>query len=387
MAAFWRSEAIQPHMKRLFCVLLVLEVISSAGKGADSEKRLAQPLYNVGYRTIDFKYRKNGQEKTLTVAVWYPTAAKSMLHNYGGPTNGRVAVDAAPLGEKGPYPLLVFSHGYGGSGLGAVFFTERLAAHGWIVAAPDHHDRYSAVRIRAGQLKDFNRNGLWEHAKEIAASGPGDREKYLYRLDEMKLAINSLVASEKFCKVIDDNRIAVGGHSFGGYTALGLCETIEERHDPRIKAVLLFSTGAGGYLFKEAELAAVRIPSMLFLGEREEKQLRGSETMLAIAEKVYRSLPAPKYFLEIKGASHFSFNNRFVDTRMARLLSGTEEQFEVIRRYSIAFLEKYVAEKEDVTHILEHSDPILAHFFKQPSLDPPNEKKRNAEQKDALNKK
>ena len=36
-----------------------------------------QPLFNVGYKVIDLKYRKDGQEQTITVAVWYPTAAPS----------------------------------------------------------------------------------------------------------------------------------------------------------------------------------------------------------------------------------------------------------------------------------------------------------------------
>jgi hypothetical protein len=41
-----------------------------------------QPLFNVGYKVIDFKYRKDGQEQTITVAVWYPTAAPSKSHHY-----------------------------------------------------------------------------------------------------------------------------------------------------------------------------------------------------------------------------------------------------------------------------------------------------------------
>jgi len=219
-------------------------------------------------------------------------------------------------------------------------------------------------------LEDFNRRGFWRHAQEIATSDPEDRDKYLYRLDEMRLVIDRLAASEDFREVIDSSRVAVGGHSLGGYTALGICGTIEERHDPRVKAVLLFSTGAGGYLFREAEIAAVRIPSMLFIGEREKDQLRGSKTMSEIAGKIHRNLSPPKYFLEIKGASHFSFNNRFVDNRRTRLLSGTEEQFEVIRRYSIAFLEKHVAGKKDSNHVLERSDRMLTRCAREPSPGP-----------------
>ncbi|MBI4191484.1 MAG: hypothetical protein HY525_13225 [Betaproteobacteria bacterium] len=358
-------------MTRLFGVFLVLGSMSCAAISSDAKERAPRPLFAVGYQVLDLKYGRDGQ--ALTVAVWYPTAEQPKSHNYGGPTSGNVAVGAAPSAAAGPYPLLVFSHGYGGSGLGAVFFTEALAARGWIVASPDHHDKHSAVRIRTGQSKHYDRLGLLRHAREIAASGPGDRGKYLYRLDEMRLALDGMLTSDPFGKLIDGDRLAVGGHSFGGFTALGLCGTIKERHDLRIKAVLLFSTGAGGYLFREDELAAVRIPSMLFMGEREEDQQRGSKTMSELSTKIYRNVSSPKYFLEIKGASHFSFNNRFVDNHRARRLSGTEKQFDVIRRYSIAFLEKHVAGRKDSDRVLKHSDAMLTRYAGEPSPDSPSE--------------
>jgi hypothetical protein len=138
----------------------------------------------------------------------------------------------------------------------------------------------------------------------------------------------------------------------------------------------LFSTGAGGYLFREDELATVRIPSMLFMGEREEDQRRGSETMLEPSAKIFRNVWSPKYFLEIKGATHFSFNNRFADNRRTSLLSGTEEQFEVIRRYSIAFLEKHVAGRQDTGYVLEGRDPLLTRYVTEPMV---NRSKQDSE--------
>jgi predicted dienelactone hydrolase len=353
-------------MVRLVGLFFVFIMLSCSAAASDVSEAAPQPLFNVGYQIMDLKYQKDGQEQTLTVAVWFPTVAQPKPHNYGGPTKGNVAVGAAPHAEGGPYPFLVFSHGYGGSGLSAVFFTEALAARGWVVACPDHHDKHSAVRIRTGQQKDFDRWGLLKHAKEIAASGPGDRGKYLYRLDEMSLGLKGLLASDHFGKLIDGDRVAVGGHSLGGFTALGLSGTIKEHHHPRVKAVLLFSTGAGGYLFREDELAAVRVPSMLFMGEREENQSRGSRTMRELSAKIFRNVSSPKYFLEVKGASHFSFNNRFADNRRAKLLSGTEMQFEVIRRYSIAFLERYVAGRKDPSHVLERGDPLLTRYVTEP---------------------
>ena len=379
MITIRRSETVFPPRVRLVGLFLVFVILSCTAAASELRGAASQPLFNVGYQILDLKNRKDGQEQTLTVAVWYPTVAQPKPHNYGGPTEGNVAVGAAPRAEGGPYPFLAFSHGYGGSGLSAVFFTEALAARGWIVACPDHHDKHSAVRIRTGQEKDFDRLGLLQHAKEIAASGPGDRSKYLYRLDEMRLVLDGMLTADQFGKLIDRDRIAVGGHSLGGFTALGLSGTIKERHDPRIKAVLLFSTGAGGYLFREDELAAVRIPSMLFMGEREEDQRRGSETMSQLSAKIFRNVSSPKYFLEIKGANHFSFNNRFAETRRTGLLSGTEEQFEVIRRYSIAFLEKHVAGREDTGYVLERRDPLLTRYVTEPIV---NTSKQDSEAPD-----
>jgi predicted dienelactone hydrolase len=344
---------------RLAIVLVSLLAFDSR---ALAEANSRTRSFNVGYTVVDFEYPNSKQGKPLTAAVWYPTTAESKEFQYGGPTKGKVAIDGALALRHGPYPLLVFAHGYGGTGLSSVFLTEQLAAQGWIVVAPDHHDRHSIVRIRTGRNNDLKRRELFQHAQEISSSSPSDRHKYLYRLDEMSLALNGIFKHSAFGESIDQNRIAVGGHSFGGYTALGLCGTIREYYDPRIKAVLLFSTGAGGYLFSAQELQKVRIPAMLFIGEREREQERGSKTMIELSRKIYLSLSGPKYFLEIDGASHFSFNDQLFPTIGAWLLSGNEKIFKVIRSYSIAFLEKHVAGKRTFDRMLLLKNRLLTRY-------------------------
>ena len=49
----------------------------------------------------------------------------------------RLAVDGRPPAD-GRFPLAVYSHGGGGFSVVATFFTEVLASHGYVVAAPDH---------------------------------------------------------------------------------------------------------------------------------------------------------------------------------------------------------------------------------------------------------
>ncbi len=366
----WRLRKICPPLAHSAGLFLVLSIPSrTLLAGSESGEGEARTRFNVGYQVLDFNYQKDAREQALTVAVWYPTDAQPKSHHYGGPTSGYVAAEATPRAEGGPFPFLVFSHGYGGSGLGAVFFTEALAARGWIVACPDHHDRHSAARIRTGAAEDFDRRGLLQHGREIAGSGPGDRGKYLYRVDEMKLALDSMLTSVPFGKLIDRNRVAVGGHSLGAFTALGLCGTIQERRDTRLRAVLLFSPGAGGYLFGEDELEGVRIPSLLFMGERERGQPRGSHTMAELSEKIYRNVSSPKYFLEVRGANHFSFNSCLANSPRRRPLCGTEEQFEVIRRYSIAFLESYVAGRPGFDEALGRGQAMLTRCLGDPLPD------------------
>ena len=91
--------------------------------------------------------------------------------------------------------------------------------------------------------------------------------------------------------------------------------------------------------------------------------------MAELAQKVYGNMPPPKYFLEVRGANHFSFNNRFTDNGMATLLSGSPKHFEIIRRYSTAFLEKHVAGRRDAKRVLERSDPMLTRYVTEPKAD------------------
>ncbi len=314
---------------------------------------------NGGYRILDLK----DGDRTLTVALWYPTAAEPKEYLYGGgPIKGKVALDAAPRRDRGPYPLLVFSHGYGGGGIGAVFLTEALAARGWIVAAPDHGDRDQSVRIRTGAQK-IDGPAYLRRARELASSGRDfDRKAHAYRLDDLILVLDRLIESEEYNPVIDSNRIAAGGHSLGGFTALGVAGAVENRRDGRVKAVLLFSPGI--FMYSKEEFAAVKVPTMFFLGERERGEMRQDLTKADMAMTAYEAFPAPKYLLDVKGATHFSFNNRSSDTALSRLWSGTEDQFDVIRRYSIAFLEKHVAWR-DVGGALEKEDPGLSRFLKE----------------------
>jgi predicted dienelactone hydrolase len=343
-------------MKAIAVLVVMLVMCSPALCAAESEDGAS--LLNVGYRVVDIPLGA-GSDETITVAIWYPTDAEASEHIYGGPVKGSVALDAAPLAEGGPWPLFVYSHGYGGGGIAAAFLTERLAANGWIVAAPDHHDADVGVRIRTGHQANIDRFGLLRSATEISVSAPETRDKFLYRLDELKAVIAGVTALDDFDGAVDTDTIALGGHSFGGFTVLGLAGAIAEYADPRVKAVVLFSSGAGAYLYTPEELARVKVPTVYFLGARERAQRRAEATMEELAVKMFSAFSPPKYLLEVRWANHFSFNERFVDDRFVGVLSGSKAHFDVIRRYTIAFLERYVKGDTAAGDILEKNDLML----------------------------
>lgn len=350
-------------MKRAKTLLLISVVMSLAScvSTRGSINQTGQ-LCNVGFRVITMQVTEDGVTRDLNVAVWYPTAAKPEAFQYGGPTWGEVAYNSVPLSGKGTYPMLVFSHGYGGCGLASAFFTEKLAARGWIVACPDHHDSQNAASSLSGRNDDLDSRKFIEGAKDIVNTTPSERGKFIYRPDELEFTLQGMISSALFGKLIDTTRIAAGGHSFGGFTSMALCGTIPDHYDPRIKALLLFSTGAAAYLITPEELSGVKIPTMLMMGQKERNQKRGTRTMEELENTLFTNMPEPKYFLEIRGASHFSFNVRLSTAPGTGLLSGNRREFDVITRYSIAFLEKYVAGKDNQDDILDAREWMLTRY-------------------------
>jgi predicted dienelactone hydrolase len=360
------DESIGTGIACCFLILLPPFCLSAVAQDAAQPSRRAR--FGVGYKVCDLGRQCNGPTKTLTVAVWYPTSANQRFDAPGdGTTSDHIVLDGDPYAEAGPYPLIVFSHGYGGSGLGAQFFAKQLVELGWIVVAPDHHDRYPVFRIRSGR-QDVNPFTLTRHTDNIrkADADPiGRQMHFFYRLDEMKLTVDGMVASEDWGQLIDKDRIAVCGYSFGGFSALGLSGTIKQYHDLRVTAVLLFSRGAfgpsfGENLFRADELSAIAIPSMIVLIEHEAADRRGTKPVAESAASLYANLSAPKYLLVTKDADRS--DRDFRDLYDLRCFCANEEQSNVIRRYAVAFLDKHVTGSRSADSVLEHEDPLLTKY-------------------------
>lgn len=191
----------------------------------------------------------------VTTLLFYPCAAPEIEHPLG-PFTLAVAPDAAPL--AGPHPLVILSHGSGGSPHTHRELARYLAAHGFVVAAPEHPRNHRRDNSLAGTIE----------------------------LLEARPRTLRAVADACAARFPLTPGYAVVGHSLGGYTALALAggrpvslphespdriaRAIAVEPDPRVSAVVLLAP-ALPWFRDPRSLAAVRVPILMIASYADEQ--------------------------------------------------------------------------------------------------------------------
>ena len=119
-----------------------------------------------------------------------------------------------PTGSPGPYPLVLFSHGAGGCKTQSTYLMDALAQDGMLVAAPDHSDKSANCPARLPEPDELPRT-FWMTGKW----GPSFHDD---RRDDLQRLRAALEADPAYSGLIDTTRVALVGHSLGGYTVLAL---------------------------------------------------------------------------------------------------------------------------------------------------------------------
>ena len=230
-------------------------------------------------------------DKTLNISfpvlIQYPTHEPSTTIPFG-PFTMDVSPDAKII--EGQFPLVIISHGNGGSHLVYRTISTHLAKNGYIVAMLEHYG-------------NNRNNNQWENTNANLINRPR----------HVSLIIDELLSINRFGKSISVNNIAVLGHSMGGYTALVLAgglprtregEKIEVSSDPRVKAIVLLAPGTGWFM---NSLQNVTIPILMLIAEHDQITPRWN------AEIVLNNVPdkAQVTFREVENAGHFSFLSPF----------------------------------------------------------------------------
>lgn len=296
MPSFARLPALASR-----CVLALVFLVPALPSTVIAAERLS-----AGYERTS---APDGSEPAIDIAVWYPTDASAVPVDLG-PFTLEIAQRAAIVGKG--LPLVVISHGNGGSSLSHHDTAVALAQAGYVVAAVTH----------TGD----------NHADQSREASMMDRPRHVTR------AIDHLLSNWRGHAQIDRARIGVFGFSSGGFTTLVVaggvadlarvgplckehrshyaCQVIARRpdaalaaaasgpqgaRDARVKSVVVVAP-ALGFTFTKESLAKATLPIQLWRGEADEILPHPF-----YAEAVRVALPQPPEYREVANAGHFDF--------------------------------------------------------------------------------
>lgn len=211
-------------------------------------------------------------------------------------------------------PLVVFSHGLHGSSTQSAFLMNALAQAGYFVVAPNHKDA-------AGS----GGRGLTEPAEaRLGRPDTWTDRTYRDRADDVRALVGAL-KSAPWSSSIDSSRVALVGHSLGGYTALGLAGAWPSWTLPEVKAVVALSPYVAPFVSHDT-LGHVQVPVMYQGGTRD----LGITPSVRRRGGAYDLTPAPVYFVEFQRAGHLAWTDLVPDAQAS------------ITYYTVAFLDRYV---------------------------------------------
>jgi len=216
-----------------------------------------------------------------------------------------------------PLPVIVFSHGFHGCATQSRFLMDALAAAGYIVFAPNHRD---ATCSGGG--------ASWSEKSAVPFRDPAQwsDSSYRDRANDIRRLIDAIAADPRFRSRADVSRLALAGHSLGGYTVLGLAGAWSSWTLPGVKAVLALSPYTQPFVAQKT-LAGLGVPVMYQGGTRD----LGVTPTLHKSMGAYDQSPAPKYYVEFDGAGHFAWTDVGLTSAHADIIA-----------YSVAFLDLYV---------------------------------------------
>ncbi|MDI1228804.1 MAG: alpha/beta fold hydrolase [bacterium] len=190
-----------------------------------------------------------------------------------------------------PAPLIIFSHGFGGCKTQSKFLMLALATHGYVVVAPDHADAMCGMGMKRPEEK-FSDIEKWTD------------QTYKNRGDDIRNLYAALKADETWRQRIDWKRVALAGHSLGGYTAVGLAGGWPSWKMDGIGAVLALSPYVGPYV-ANGDLAHLGAPVMYQGGTRD----AGITPMLKKEGGAYDKTSSPAYFVEFEKTGHLGWTD------------------------------------------------------------------------------
>jgi predicted dienelactone hydrolase len=282
----------------------------------------------------------------IPVDIWYPSQARPQIQSFG-PFHPSVAIGGAIAGRR--LPLIIISHGTGGSALSHYDTALALAEAGFVVATFDHPGDNYADQSRVGLKRDLIDRPRQVHAVlDYLLKGWTDRGS------------------------LDPEHIGMFGYSLGGFTTLvtiggvpdlsrmpTLCRSHPEApdcsfirdhhgdqlnvgaapspdwlHDTRVKAAVIVAPAAS-FDFGPGSLSRVHVPVQLWIAANDH-----SAPVQWNSGLVRRELASPPESHVVAGAGHLAF--LAPEACSDAPPQGCEGFHKVFNRAVVAFFEEHL---------------------------------------------
>jgi predicted dienelactone hydrolase len=240
-----------------------------------------------------------------------------------------------------PCPLIIFSHGLGGSREGYEYLGQRWASWGYVSVHVQHKGSDSEVWENTGP-------GSMAALKKASA----DPANFIDRPKDISFAIDQMeklnYASGLFKGRLNLDHIGVAGHSFGAYTALAVAGQVvggrlfqKSFADPRVKAVIAMSAPVFGRQPLDKAYGKIKIPVMHMTGTLDDSPI--GETKAKQRRLPFDYIKAgDQYLITFNGGDHMVFSGR---ARPAGVQSKDERFHSLILVSTTAFWDAYLKGK------------------------------------------
>jgi predicted dienelactone hydrolase len=235
-----------------------------------------------------------------------------------------------------PAPVVIFSHGLGGSREAASFLLEHLAANGFAAVSIQHPGTDQSLLRNGGGMEQ-----LRESVRDArsAAARFGDVR---FVIDELERENAGGARAGRF----DVSRIGMSGHSYGALTTLvavgqrPAAGDADRFRDARIDAAIVYSPNAPRNQEPGPALADIRTP-ILHLTGTEDRTPLDLEATPEGRQIPFRTIAGADQFLIVfDGGDHMIFSGRL--QRSGRMTPAQQAQTEAILRESLTFWRAYL---------------------------------------------
>lgn len=251
-----------------------------------------------------------------------------------------------PKGD-GPFPVIVFSHGFGGGIEVYSSVSQHWASHGYITIHPQHADARKTggdgerPKLGGGGLRNLS-SGLGDRVKDVSA--------VLDALEELVKEVPDLKGR------LDKDRIGVSGHSYGACVSMLIGGVTVEANgktqsyaDARVKCVLPFSAaGTGEYGLTKESWKKAETPILYVTGT---KDIRPGHDASWRNEPFDLSPPKDKHLLVIEGANHFSYGGGPASGGLQG--RGGDAYGPLVKASSLAFWDAYLKDVPEAKSFLK----------------------------------